>query len=118
MLIRAVLPKSSNRGHYDPSFSYLAKGRVSQAQLIHVARWEGFDNDITGLDQPLEQLPSISGLNIQGYASLVVVIGEPVKAFLWIRDIIIERTDCSGWISPWSLNLYHIGSQVAQDLTT
>jgi hypothetical protein len=54
--------------------------------------------------------------NVEGDASLIVIVGKPVKVLFRIRDILIKGSEIPGWVTPGRFHLDDIRAQVSQDL--
>jgi len=79
-------------------------------------RREGLYDEVRGLDQTLEDLFPIGGLDIQGYASLAGIVGEPIEASFRIRDAMSKRPDVSGGVPSRFFYFDDIRPQISQDL--
>lgn len=113
--VGAGLPKRTY-GYHDYTGIDLLQFRVSQAKAVHVSRWKGFYNEISPLNQFLEELLPLFGLDVEGYPPLAGIIGPPEKTVLRTGFIVVEGSDLSGGIATRFFNLDDVDPEVAEDL--
>src|SRR3972149_1008802 len=89
---------------------------VSETQRLHMAWPVGLQDEVRSLDQTDEELTPGARFDVQGDASLVIVIGEPVEAFLCLRLIVIKGAAAAAGVPSKRLHLDDVGPQVSQDL--
>ena len=92
--------------------------RITQPKVAHISGGKRLNDEVSGLDQLLEDLLTLSGLNVKGYASFVSVVGTPVEALFRMRIIVIKGAYPSGGVATWPLNLNDIRSHVSKNLPT
>ena len=113
--VGAVTAETGNRRHDETRVQGLQMG-VAQAKLIEILVWQGFDQDIGGLNQLLEQVLAVGRCKVQGDAALVGMKVPEEETLFLIGLIVIEwsigsRGTALGW-----LNGNDIGAQVSHHL--
>jgi hypothetical protein len=83
---------------------------VAQPQLLHRPGPEVLDHDVELPDQPLEELGSLRGFQVERHALLVPVDAHEIAALA-----VEERPERTGVVpGARSLDLHDLGSQVGQ----
>ena len=111
--MRAGLSKWCYR-YKDDAGVNLLQVRVSEAKTIHVAGWEGLQDEVRRPGKSLEDILAVGCLDIQCDAPLARVEGKPQQALLRVRFIVIVRPDVPGRVATRSFYFDDIGSKVAE----
>ena len=75
---------------------------------------EGLDDEISRLDQLLEDVLPFGGPDVQRDSPLVAVVGQPVEALLGIGDIVVEGANGAAGVAAGCLDLDDIGTEIAE----
>jgi len=94
-----------------------AEGGIAEAEPVEVSRGERLDDEVRGADQSEEAVSVPAVLEVEGYASLVGVVGEPEEALFGVALVVEEGADVSGGVSAGLLDLDDVRSEVAEDAT-